>query len=86
MDYYSIIKHPISTEKVVRLMETDNKLAFIVSRKANKTQIKKVIEEHLKIKITNVNTEITMKGEKKAYVTISKDTPAIDVATNLGLM
>ena len=86
MDYYEIIKYPISTEKVVRLMESDNKLVFIVERKAKKQEIKKAIEDHLKIKITNVNTEITSKGLKKAYVTISKETPAIDVATNLGLM
>ena len=86
MSYYEIIKYPISTEKVVRLMESDNKLVFIVERKAKKQEIKKAIEDHLKIKITNVNTEITSKGLKKAYVTISKETPAIDVATNLGLM
>ena len=67
-------------------MERDNKLAFIVQRKSTKQQIKQALEEHLKIKVTNVNTMITPKGLKKAYVTISKETPAIDVATNLGLM
>jgi len=86
MSYYQIIKYPISTEKTVRLMERDNKLAFIVQRKSTKQQIKQALEEHLKIKVTNVNTMITPKGLKKAYVTISKETPAIDVATNLGLM
>ena len=70
----------------MRLMERDNKLAFIVQRKSTKQQIKQALEEHLKIKVTNVNTMITPKGLKKAYVTISKETPAIDVATNLGLM
>lgn len=86
MNYYEIIKYPVSTEKVVRLMESDNKLVFVVERKAKKQEIKKAIEDHLKIKITNVNTMISSKGLKKAYVTISKETPAIDVATNLGLM
>ena len=31
-----IIKHPLQTEKAVRLMESDNKLTFIVDLKAKK--------------------------------------------------
>ena len=86
MEYYKIIKHPISTEKTVRGMEKDNKLVFIVDRQATKKEIKQALETGLKIKITNVNTMISSKGKKKAYVTLSKETPAIDVATQLGLM
>ena len=82
----SVIKCPISTEKVVRLMESENKLAFIVDRKATKEKIKKELEKMFKIKVLKVNTLITSQGIKKAYVKLSPETPAIDIATQLGLM
>ncbi|AJF62535.1 MAG: 50S ribosomal protein L23P [archaeon GW2011_AR20] len=81
-----IIKYPISTEKAVRLMELDNKLTFIVERKATKNDIKKEIEKMFNVKVTKVNTLITSLGMKKAYIKLSKETPAIDIATRLGLM
>ena len=40
-----IIHHPLSTEKSIRLMESDNMLVFIVDKKATKPQIKKAIED-----------------------------------------
>ena len=85
MDPYNIIKHPLSTEKSIRLMNDQNKLAFVVHSKANKSDIKKAIEEIFKVKIVAVNTYI-MKGEKRAYVRFSSETPAIDIATQLGFM
>ncbi|MCD4666390.1 50S ribosomal protein L23 [archaeon] len=81
-----IIKFPLSTEKSVRLMESENKLVFMVDKTATKKQIKEELEKMFNIKITNVTTLITSKGKKKAYVKISPETPAIDIATKLGLM
>lgn len=86
MDPQTIIKHPLSSEKSIRLMESENKLIFIVDLKAKKPEIKKAIETMFKAKVTNVNTFITINNEKRAYVQFSKETPAIDIATNLGLM
>ena len=86
MNPYTIIKYPLMTEKAVRLMESENKLIFIVERKAKKTEIKKEIEEVFKVHITKVNTMITSRGLKKAYIKLAKDTPALDVATQLGLI
>ena len=63
-----IIKHPLQTEKAVRLMESDNKLTFIVDLKAKKNEIKKAIEEMFQVKVTKVNTIVTPEGKKKAYV------------------
>jgi len=80
------IKYPISTEKAVRLMQSENKLTLIVDLKAKKQDIKKACEELFQVKVVKVNTLITMEGEKKAYVKLAKETPAIDVATKLGLM
>lgn len=80
-----IIKYPLSTEKSIRLMESENKLTFIVDKKAKKQEVKKAIEDMFKVKIIKINTLIH-KGEKKAYVKLSPETPAIDIATKLGLM
>ena len=80
------IKYPISTEKAVRLMQSENKLTLIVDLKAKKQDIKKACEELFQVKVVKVNTLVTMEGEKKAYVKLAKETPAIDVATKLGLM
>ena len=81
-----IIKYPLSTEKSLRLMESENKLVFVVDNKATKQEIKKSMEEMFKVKIDRVTTHLARDGTKRAYIKFSSDTPAIDVATNLGLM
>ena len=86
MDTYTIIKHPLATEKSIRLMESENKLVFVVDKKATKPEIKKAVETLFKAKVIAVNTLHAVTGEKRAYVTLSKETPAIDIATNLGIM
>ncbi|RMF07225.1 50S ribosomal protein L23 [Candidatus Woesearchaeota archaeon] len=85
-DPHAIVKYPLSTEKSIRLMEAENKLIFAVERKARKNEIKRAIEELFNAKVEKVNTYITPKGKKRAYVKFSDETPAIDIATNLGLM
>ena len=82
----TVIKYPLSTEKSVRLMESENKLVFVVEKHADKLQIKQDLEKLFKIKVTNVRTMVSPQGLKKAYVTLAKETPAIDVATKLGLL
>jgi large subunit ribosomal protein L23 len=82
----SVINFPVSTEKALRLMESENKLVFDVDPSATKKDIKEAIEKELKAKVVNVTTMLTMKGSKRAYVRFSPETPAIDIATNLGLM
>jgi large subunit ribosomal protein L23 len=81
-----IIKYPRATEKGIRMIDAENKLVFTVDRKANKAAIKKEIEEFFDVKVEKVNTLIGPDGEKRAYVRLSPDTPAIDLATQLGLM
>ena len=81
-----IIKYPLSTEKTIRLMESDNMLIFIVEKSATKKQIKEAIEELYSVKVVRVNTAIDTKNRKKAYIKFSEETPAIDLATQLGIM
>ena len=86
MDMYEVIKNPLSTEKGIRLMESENKLLFVVDRKANKKDIKEAVEKMFKAKVVKVNTLIAPDGKKRAYVKFSAETPAIDIATQLGMM
>ena len=81
-----ILKYPLTTEKSVRLMQEENKLVFIVEREVKKIEIKKAAEEFFKVKVIKVNTCILPSGKKKAYIKLALDSPALDVATQLGLM
>lgn len=81
-----VVKNPLSTEKSVRLMESQNTLIFEVDKKANKEAIKKDIEDFFKVKVVSVHTRIGPDAKKRAFVRFSNETPAIDVATKLGLM
>ena len=80
------LKHPLSTEKAVRAMESENKLTFIVDRKSDKKEIKDAAEKMFNVKVINVTTLITSKGKKKAYLKLSQENPALDIATQMGLM
>ena len=86
MEAYKTIKYPLATEKAVRMMEIENKLVLIVDRKATKNDIKKSVEELFKVKVLKVSTLNTPDNLKKAYILLSSETPAIDVAPKLGLM
>lgn len=86
MDIHKAVKYPLSNEKAIRLMEAENKLVFVIDRKATKQDVKRSIEEIFKVKVIKVNTHITPAGEKRAYVRLAEDNPAIDIMTQLGLM
>lgn len=81
-----VIKNPLSTEKSIKLMESENKLIFEVDKKATKETIKNEIESFFKVKVVNVTTRIGPDAKKRAYVRFSNETPAIDIATRLGLI
>jgi ribosomal protein L23 len=85
MDSYKIIKYPLSTEKSIRLMESQNQLIFVVDINADKKTIKNAVEDLFKAKVESIKTYVCG-GEKRAYVKFSKESPAIDIATQLGLM
>ena len=82
----TVIKYAISNEKSIRLMESENKLVFVVDKKATKPEIKSAIESMFNVKVDLVNTLHTRDGTKRAYVKFALDNPAIDVATDLGLI
>ncbi len=85
MDPYKIILRPVISEKAIEQIERLNKLVFIVDRRATKKQIKEAVEKLFNVKVVKVNTLITPEGEKKAYVTLSPEYSASDIATRLGI-
>jgi len=83
--YYKVIKRPLITEKTFDLIERENKLVFVVDRKANKSQIKRAIEKIHNVKVLKINTLITSRGEKKAFIKLHPDNSAQDIAIDLGV-
>jgi large subunit ribosomal protein L23 len=86
MDPYEVIKYPLMTEVTSRMLETQNKLVFIVDKAANKKEIKQAVEHLYEVAVAEVNVLITSKGEKKAYVKLHPDYKAVDVAIKLGIL
>jgi ribosomal protein L23 len=76
---------PLTTEKAVRILESENKLIFEVDRKLNKPEIKKEFEEMFNVKVKEIKT-LLRAGKKFAYIRLKKENPAIDVATKLGMI
>jgi large subunit ribosomal protein L23 len=74
------------TEKSVGLIEKENKLVFVVDKSATKHDIKKAVEELYGVKVAAVNTMISMKGRKKAYVKLKPEFKASDIATKLKVL
>jgi len=86
MEAQKVIKYPMMTERSVNMIENENKLVFIVDRRANKDDIKAAVKELYEVDATTVNTLITTKGEKKAFVKLSDEYDASDVAIRLGIL
>lgn len=81
-----VILYPLATEKSIRLMESENKLIFVVESSAKKADIRKAIEKTFNTKVVSVKTLVGPDSKKRAYVKFTDDKPAIDIATELGMI
>ena len=63
MNAHQIIIRPLITEKNTNLM-VFNKYCFVVDRNANKTQIRRAIEEIFNVSVTKVHT-MNMRGKRR---------------------
>jgi len=82
---FSIVKMPYVTEKTFRLIEQENKMVFLVSRDATKATVKEAIETVYGVKVDKVNL-MTTKSGKEAFVKLSDETPAAELASKLGVL
>lgn len=86
MDPWKVLKYPYTTEKTISLAERENKIVFVVDKKANKEKIKTAFEKVFEVKVAKINTEITIAGEKKAFIKLKPEFKAADVAVKLGII
>lgn len=86
VDAFEVIKFVLMTEKSVRMVETQNKLVFIVNRNAARNEIKKAVQNAFGTAVTDVKTVIDQAGRKKAFVKFSNPGAAGDIAIKLGII
>lgn len=68
---HDIIRKPVITEKSMAAM-AENKYTFIVHINANKSQIKRAVEEVFNVKVADVKTLRTMGKTKRMGVHVGK--------------
>lgn len=86
VDPLTIILYPLLTEKAIGKIEKENKIVFVVKRTANKSQIKWAVERAFNVKVVKISTLIDRKGRKKAWIKLSKEYSASDIATKMGML
>ena len=85
MDPYSIIKRPLLTEKTMNAIDQKNELTFVVLRTARKSEIRNAFEDLYAVKVEKVNTQVTSKGLKLAYIKLAAEHSAEDIAVKMGV-
>ncbi|NAZ11252.1 MAG: 50S ribosomal protein L23 [Desulfurococcales archaeon] len=81
-----VLLYPLHTEKALAYIEKYNTLVFIVRRTATKLEIKEEFEKRFGVKVDEVRTLITPRGEKKAFIKLKKDYSASEIAIKLGIL
>ncbi|MCE4605890.1 MAG: 50S ribosomal protein L23 [Desulfurococcales archaeon] len=85
-DPLKIIVAPVSTEKASNLIEKENTITLIISRNATRSEVKHAVEKLYQVKVAKVRILITAKGEKKAYIKLSPEFDASELASRLGIV
>merc|ERR1712106_419755 len=87
LDRYQILKYPLTTESAMKKIEENNTLVFIVDVRASKLQIKEAIKRMYEpIDVSKINPLVRPDGQKKAYVHLTQDFDALDVANKIGII
>jgi large subunit ribosomal protein L23 len=86
MDITEVINYPLMTESASMMVEKDNKLIFIVNFKAGKADVKRAVVTLYEVKVKKVNLLVTPQGVKKAFVKLTPEFRASDVAIKLGIL
>ncbi len=86
MEPHEVISYPLMTESASLMVEKGNKLIFVVNLKAGKADVKKAVEELYEVKVAKINMLITPQGQKKAFVKLTPEFKASDVAIKLGIL
>jgi len=80
------LKHIVPSEKATEMIDSENKLQFIVDLGAKKSEIKREVERVFETPVKSVRTMITFKGEKKAIIELEEEEKAKEIGTSLGIL
>ncbi len=86
MNPHDVILYPLMTERSVYMIENENKLVFIVKRDATKLDISRAVKTLYGVEAESVNTLISRKSVKKAFVKLKEAYDASDLAIKLGIL
>ena len=81
-----VVLYPLVTEKAVNMIESENKIVFVVDKDADKGSVRKAVEELYRVKVESVRVLNDRKGRKNAIVRLRKDFRADEIATRLGVI
>ncbi|KAG5518644.1 hypothetical protein PMAC_002613 [Pneumocystis sp. 'macacae'] len=86
LDEYKVLVCPLNTESSMKKIEENNTLVFRVHLRANKHQIRLALKKLYNVDVQKINTLISPNGTKKAYVKLTADMDALDVANKIGFV
>ena len=86
MSVNQTILYPVITEDAVALIETENKLVFVVNKDATKYDIRYAVESLYQVEVDKVNVLTSPQGLKKAFVRLNPKFPAANLAIKLGIL
>ena len=86
MDKYRIIRFPLTTEHAMKRIEDHNTLVFVCDLRATKGTIKTAVRALYNVECAKINTLIRPDGFKKAYVKLTPEHDALDVANRIGII
>ncbi|CAN6674891.1 large ribosomal subunit protein uL23 [Trichomonascus vanleenenianus] len=86
MDEHKIIISHVNSEGAIKKIEDANTLVLKVHVEANKHQIKQAVKKLYDVDVEKVNTLIRPDRTKKAFVRLTADHDALDVASRAGYL
>ena len=86
MDEFKVIISNVDSEVATKKIESANTLVLQVHMKANKGLIKYAVKKLYDADVLKVNTVVRPDGTKKAYVRLTADHDALDVASRAGFL
>jgi large subunit ribosomal protein L23 len=70
-----VLKRPLLSEKSTYGMNEENRFAFVVDPRANKTQIKEAVEKIYKVRVLGVNTMVRKAATRRTRFGVTLPSP-----------
>jgi ribosomal protein L23 len=86
IDPLDVLKFVLMTERSIRMIETENKMVFVVDRNAKKNDIISAFEKSFDSKVEDVNVMNDQKGRKRAFIKLKTPGAAGEIAIRLGII